>query len=1033
MSDALSRLLEKMRPALAERLTELPPPWPRYTLFLSLSDGQRRASVVHASGADFDALWQQLCERLGQRVERRGLQPCWLRADWVTCAQPLNWRLLKGSLTAFKRNYFRYGLALDEQFNQAFLEGELNANAMLYGGARISHAVLNQRNFKLYAGRRFPNQRLDLSDEAPVVLLSTEGLFCDLDSDPVALHPTGRDAGRRVVDCDADIVRGMIERGARYLAREVREDGRFNYGWHPCFDRPINAYNTLRHASTLYAMLEAWEVCREPELAAAIERGLDYLCTRLIRRVSLPDGSQAAFLIDVGDEIKLGGNAVCLLALVKYSELFDTRQYLPLLEALALGIRHMQHPETGEFVHVLNYPSLEVKQAFRIIYYDGEAAFGLMWLYSLTRDERWLAMVEKAFDSFIAREHWKAHDHWLGYCVNELTRYRPEERYFRFGIRNVADHLDFVIERITTFPTLLELMMAARRMLDRIQQSPEHRHLLGEIDLEKFDRALHTRAAYLMNDHFWPEYAMYFRNPARILGSFFIRHHAFRVRIDDVEHYLSGYVAYHAHLLASRERASAPAVSTTPEYTEGPNWTADRVLAATGGRWLQSEPGATWRATGLSTWAPSLQGGQMVAVRSEQGATGVPVKALAKLPFVPQALITDRPEGLPGCQLPVLQVDDLGEAVLAMGRYARRQLRGRLIGVTGSAGKTSTVAMLSHALRPWGEIGQTRHNANLPHGIAWNLASIPWDAAYTVLELAIGRMAQNSQLARPDVALVTNIAPAHLEFHGTTEQVARRKSRIFEGMQPGAVAVLNRDMQHWEVVHAHALSQGLRVVHFGSHADSQVRLIDYCADDRQVAIEVAGQQHSYLLGAAGRHMAYNSLACIAVALALELPLGPMLAQFELFQPVAGRGAVADLSLPGLSLRVIDEAYNANPLSMHAALELLGQSAAPRTGGRRVAILGDMLELGKEAQAHHLALAQPLLAARPDLVLLCGIQMQALAKQLEEQVRVNWFADVEQLNSRLLALLEDGDLLLVKSSGGTGLSRAVEMLRQTAQG
>ncbi|MCK9469138.1 MAG: hypothetical protein M0Q49_06940 [Porticoccaceae bacterium] len=546
---ALSDLLAQTRPLVKQHIAAVPEPWPRYTLFLSFSDGRRRASVVHASGEDIDRLWTMVAARCRRLAVRRGLEVRWLRADWVTAVRPLTWDALRDTLKGFKRNYFRFGLALDPHFDRAFLEGELNGNAMLYGGSGVNHAVVNEKNFRLYACQRFAGQEVDFSAEGQVFALETQGVFCAGDTAPVLLHPTGRKAGRRILKArDPKVVRGMVERGGHYLATQVQESGRFHYGWHPCFDRPIGTYNALRHASTVYSMLEAWEVTRDPVLLRAIERALDYLVTELIKPATLADGEQAAFLVDRGDEIKLGGNAVCLLALAKYSELFDSNRYLAMLEALALGIGAMQDPDSGEFVHVLNYPDLTVKEAFRIIYYDGEAAFGLMRLYRLTKDERWLAMVEKAFDSFIAREHWRAHDHWLSYCVNELTTYRPEERYFRFGIRNVADHLDFVLKRITTFPTLLELMMAAQQMIERLERDPIHRHLLAEIDLEKFDKALHFRAGYLMNGHFWPEYAMYFRNPQRILGSFFIRHHAFRVRIDDVEHYLSGFVAYFNHL-----------------------------------------------------------------------------------------------------------------------------------------------------------------------------------------------------------------------------------------------------------------------------------------------------------------------------------------------------------------------------------------------------------------------------------------------------------------------------------------------------
>lgn len=567
---SLSDLLHKLKAPVQLSATAMPLPRKGFKLFFSVCDPKERAIVITAEGETIEQAWESGAKKTRQKISREKLKPLWLKVDWVEEVKTYTWSSFRQELRSHKRNYYRFGLALDDQLEYSFLEQELNGNATLYLGGKTSHADLNEKNFTRFAEQRYGKKApLNFDDTTPVYRLRHQGIFCGVDEDPQLLYGVSRNAGRRVIEpLDTDNVTRMIETSSDYLAGQVKKSGRFNYGWFPCFDRSINTYNTLRHASSTYAMLEGWEVTQDEKLKSAIKRSLAYLNDELIKTYTLPDGDEAAFLTDLNDEIKLGGNAVCILAFSKYTELMQDEQYLPLMEKLALGIRYMQNPEDGSFVHVLNSTDLSTKDDFRTIYYEGEAAFGLMRLYGITKDPRWLAVVEKAFDHFIADDYWKAHDHWLSYCVNELTLYKPEARYFQFGIQNVADHLDFVQERITTFPTLLELMMAAHKMIGRLKTLDEHKHLLDQLDLEKFDQALRHRAQYLMNGYFWPEYAMYFKNPQKIVGSCYIRHHAFRVRIDDVEHYLSGYVAYLHYYLGHYYPGQKPDTPQPPEQTE---------------------------------------------------------------------------------------------------------------------------------------------------------------------------------------------------------------------------------------------------------------------------------------------------------------------------------------------------------------------------------------------------------------------------------------------------------------------------------
>jgi hypothetical protein len=561
-------------------------------LFFSITDGNQRAHVVRASGGSFEDSWkigQQACLEIFADSNPGTI---WLKVDWITDFEELTWRELGQIQSRTKRNYFRYGLSLSRDFSLALLEQELNSAAAFYTPSPT--VQLNTRNFANLFRSTFRDLPIPaLKDNDPVWIFSTEAVFAHNDqrldslpggSAPVALdaprhtrlewnHKSLLNSGRRQVpDLGSDEITTLIKSGSSFLASQVKSNGEFVYGHFPCFAKNIPNYNSLRHASTVYAMLESWELTRDEKLLDATKKALTYLTEKLIRNYEQSDGTLLAYNVDINGEIKLGANGVSILALVKYEQLTGDSKYRPLMEQLALGIGNMQHPTTGGFVHVLNVQDLSVKEEFRIVYYDGEAAFGLIRLYGLTGDERWLQIVEKAFDYFLQSNHWKHHDHWLSYCVNELTKYKPEEKYFRFGVQNISGHLKFIMERETTYPTLLELAMAFSQMLERIKDLPKMAHVLEGLDLDYFQKALKHRAEYLLNGFFWPELAMYFEKPNTVVGSFFIRHHSFRVRIDDIEHYLSGYVAYQKNQrLRSAQRRGTVKVQGDSDSRAGSN------------------------------------------------------------------------------------------------------------------------------------------------------------------------------------------------------------------------------------------------------------------------------------------------------------------------------------------------------------------------------------------------------------------------------------------------------------------------------
>ncbi|WP_299948158.1 hypothetical protein [uncultured Microbulbifer sp.] len=548
----LSSLLTQARTEVERALCGLRPP---YTLFFSISDARQRAQVRHINAQSFSQAWKKLADAIQIVAGQDEMEPCWLRVDWVTQKSITTLCGLHKLLEETKRCHFRYGIALDIDCKIAFLEQEINANAMLDKGDRIDHAIINETEFRAYTKERFgPEVDLDFSDERTVVLLSTKGLFCEYHKEPVYLQESGPDAGRRTVKIlNCEHVVQLIEDGSRYLTSQIKPDGSFQKGWYACFDQAMTSCTALDHAGSVYTMTETWKMTKRASPLSAIQRSLNYMTEKILRVAVLKSGKTGAFMLETDGEIRLGGNALCLLALVNYSQARQTRQYAELMTQLARGIEFMQAPDSGRFFHGVEYPGLTLKDPHRVIDYDGQAVLALLRLYGWSKHSRWLAVAEKAFNYFISAGDWRAHNHWLGCCVNELTVYRSEEQYYQFGIRNFAGHLGVMEQRIIPSPTLLQLMTAADTMIARLRQEGQFQYLLDQVDLTHFHRALHMHTTHLLNGYFWPEFAMFFKSPTKILGSFFVRHHAFRILIDDVGHYLCALAAYQQFLHAHAE------------------------------------------------------------------------------------------------------------------------------------------------------------------------------------------------------------------------------------------------------------------------------------------------------------------------------------------------------------------------------------------------------------------------------------------------------------------------------------------------
>jgi UDP-N-acetylmuramoyl-tripeptide--D-alanyl-D-alanine ligase len=448
-------------------------------------------------------------------------------------------------------------------------------------------------------------------------------------------------------------------------------------------------------------------------------------------------------------------------------------------------------------------------------------------------------------------------------------------------------------------------------------------------------------------------------------------------------------------------------------------WTHAEAEAATLGT-----ASAPFAADGLCIDTRTLKPGDLfVALKGDNRDGHAFVKAAFEARAA-AALVTHRPDGVDGALLTVAHTQ---RGLEDLARAARARSNAHILAVTGSAGKTTTKEILRLACNALGRTHASAASHNNHWGVPLSLAGLPRDAQYGVFEIGMnhfGELRALTGLVRPHVALITTVAAAHLEFFGNAQAIADAKSEIFEGLVPGGAAVIPADNVYADRLRARARqAQVGRVIAFGRTGEARLLSFEPDGAGMRVKADILGTRVDCLVGAPGAHIAANVVGALA---AIALVGGDVLngaAALKDFTALKGRGD----RFMAAGIAVIDESYNANPASMAAALALLGD--AP---GRKIAVLGSMLEMGEDGDIHHAGLIDPIRANKVDLVFAAGAEMAALWRQVPAALRGGFAGTADQLLPLLEKSLRPGDTVLVKGSNGARMSVVVAALKARRQ-
>jgi len=442
----------------------------------------------------------------------------------------------------------------------------------------------------------------------------------------------------------------------------------------------------------------------------------------------------------------------------------------------------------------------------------------------------------------------------------------------------------------------------------------------------------------------------------------------------------------------------------------------------------------TWEASGVAIRSADVKPGDLFVALKGELRDGHDFLHEAAARGASAALVSRNPLG-PVVQIPLVHVEDTKIALNRLGSAGRNRVSARIAAVTGSAGKTTTKEMLRWMLSGSAKTYATEGNLNNEYGVPLSLARMPSDVEYGVFELGMseaGEIKQHSKLVRPHVAVITNVAAAHLEFFSSVDAIADAKAEIFEGLAPDGAAVVNRDSPYFDRIVSAAKRAGASQVRcFGRHTESDARLLGWTAQGTSMEVRAAifDRTLAFVLGAVGEHMALNCVAGLLAVSELGADLEQCTASLREFHAVGGRGNVLKVARADGHFTIIDDSYNANPTSVRAAIRLLAETTE-QIVGKRTLVLGDMLELGPGAASLHADLLEDLVAAKIDLVHCCGTLCKTLFDALPDSMRGFYAVDSAALGLKVCSSVQTGDVVVIKGSRGSKMELVVNKLRNS---